>query len=139
MRFLRSLRAATGGAAAVEFAIIVPILATFAGGIIQYGGMIVAYNQMHDAVESGATYVMRGGTDATAVQSVTTNSWPHAPADAAVTVRQFCQCAGANAVCSALCADSSYPQSFTTISATGTYAGLWSTSSMSTVQVVRTQ
>ena len=136
---LRDLARTSSGAAAVEFAIVLPLLAAFVVGIIQYGGMIIAYDQMHDAVESGATYVMRGGSDATAIHGVAVAAWPNPPSDASVTVSQVCQCAGVTGACSALCADGSYPQSFTTVSASGTYAGLWGSNSMSTSQVVRTQ
>ena len=136
---LRRFRTADKGAALVEFAIVVPILSAFVIGIVQYGGMVIAYNQMHDAVSSGAIYVMRGGSDATAIKAVTVESWPNPPGDANVNVNQACSCAGVTQTCSALCADGSFPQSFTTISATGTYAGLWDSSSMSSTQVVRTQ
>ena len=127
------------GAAAVEFALIVPVLAALVLGIIQYGGMIIANQQMHDGISSGAVYVMRGGSDATAIYDITVSAWPNKPADASVTVNQSCKCAGATSTCSSLCADQSYPQSYTSIAATGTYTGLWGSQSMSATQVVRTQ
>jgi Flp pilus assembly protein TadG len=137
--WLKRFRGETGGAALVEFVIVAPLLVAFVIGIIQYGGMIIAYNQMHDAVASGSVYVMRGGTSASTIKSVTTSAWPNAPSDAAVSVNQVCTCAGVNSTCSSLCADQSYPESFTTISASGTYSGLWGSQSMSSSQVVRTQ
>ena len=136
---LSRFRSAVGGAAAVEFAIAVPLLSAFLGAIIQYGGMLIAYDQMHDAVSSGAVYVMRGGTDATAIHGVAIGAWANKPSDASVVVNQQCFCQGVGAACSAPCADQSYPQSFTSIAASGTYTGLWSTQLMSSSQVVRTQ
>jgi Flp pilus assembly protein TadG len=136
---LARLFSATGGAAAVEFAMVLPLLTAFLVGIIEYGGMLIAYDRMHDAVASGAVYVMRGGNDATAIHDVAVSAWPSPPSDAAVTVSQQCTCAGVTASCSSLCADQSYPQSFTSISASGTYTGLWDTKAMSSSQVVRTQ
>ncbi len=138
-RLLQRLRSADSGAALVEFAIVVPILSAFVIGIVQYGGMVIAYNQMHDAVSSGAIYVMRGGSDATAIHDVTVAAWPNAPGDASVNVNQACACAGVTQACNVLCADGSFPQSFTTISASGSYSGLWGSQSMSNTQVVRTQ
>jgi hypothetical protein len=82
---------------------------------------------------------MRGGTDAPTIKSIATGAWPNKPADAAITVTHVCSCAGVTQSCSTLCADGSYPQAFTTISATGTYTGVWENRSMSTAQVVRTQ
>ena len=130
---------AVGGAAAVEFAIVTPFLAAMLIGVVQYGGMIIANQQMHDGVSAAAVYVMRGGSDATTIQSIATGTWPNKPSDAKVSVTQACSCAGVTQACSVLCADGSYPQSFTTISASGTYNGLWASQSMSTTQVVRTQ
>ena len=138
----QSLRRAArhvGGAAAVEFAIVMPFLAAMLIGVVQYGGMVIAYQQMHDGVSNAAVYVMRGGSDATTIKSIATSAWPNKPADATVNVNQACSCAGVTQVCSTLCADGTYPQSYTTISASGTYTGVWGNNSMSTSQVVRTQ
>lgn len=138
-RLFRRFGAARDGAALVEFAIVAPILSAFVIGIVQYGGMVIAYNQMHDAVSSGAIYVMRGGSDSTAIHDVTVAAWPNPPGDASVNVNQACSCAGVTQACNVLCADGSFPQSFTTISASGTYSGLWDSQAMSSTQVVRTQ
>jgi Flp pilus assembly protein TadG len=135
----RRLAREAGGAAAVEFAIALPFLSAMLLGVIQYGGMIVANQQMHDGVSSAAVYVMRGGSDTNTIQSVALGAWPNKPSDAAITVGQSCTCAGAGADCLSQCPDLSYPQKFTTISATGTYTGVWTNQSMSTSQVVRTQ
>jgi len=138
-RLLQRLRAAESGAALVEFAIVVPILSAFVIGIVQYGGMVIAFNQMHDSVSSGAVYVMRGGSDSTAIHDVAVAAWPNPPGDASVNVSQVCSCAGVTGACNVLCADGTYPQRFTTIAAAGTYSGLWGSQSMSSTQVVRTQ
>ena len=138
-QWVRRLARRADGAAAVEFAIAMPFLSAMLLGVVQYGGMIVANQQMHDGVANAAVYVMRGGTDATTIQSVAMSTWPNKPSDAAVSVAQSCSCAGVAAVCTSQCADGSYVQKFTTISATGTYTGLFANRSMSTAQVVRTQ
>jgi len=139
LRGPRGLLAHEGGAAAVEFAIVVPFLAAILVGVVQYSGMTMAFERMHDAVSSGAVYVMRGGSSASTIHDLTVSAWSAAPSDASVTVTQACSCAGTTTTCSTLCADSSYPQSYTTISASGTYAGLWGSKAMSTTQTVRTQ
>ena len=131
--------AARGGAAAVEFAIVIPILAAMVMGVGQYGGEVIAYQHVHNGVMSGAQYVMRGGSDATAIHDITYQTWPNKPQDAAVVVSEACTCAGAAAGCSGLCPDSSYPQSATTITATGTYIGPFGNQAMTATQVIRTQ
>jgi Flp pilus assembly protein TadG len=138
-RNLSSLPRAASGGAAVEFALVLPLLTAFIVAIIQYGGMLIAYDQMHDAVSSSAVYVMRGGTNQTAIHDVAVSAWANKPSDASVSVSQTCVCLGVGATCSALCSDGSYPQSFTSIGATGSYTGLWGNQAMSSSQIVRTQ
>jgi Flp pilus assembly protein TadG len=138
-RKARRLGHEAGGAAAVEFAVAMPFLAALLLGLVQYGGMIMANQQMHDGVSSAAVYVMRGGSDTSAIQSIALSTWPNKPSDAAISIAQGCTCAGSAAICTSLCADATYPQAFTTITATGTYTGVWGSQSMSTAQVVRTQ
>ena len=124
----------------MEFAFVLPFLAAILVGVVQYSGMTIAFERMHDAVSSGAVYVMRGGSAATTIHDITVNAWSDPPSDASVTVTQACTCSGpVTTTCSTLCAKSSYPQSYTTISAAGTYTGLWGSKAMSTSQVVRTQ
>jgi Flp pilus assembly protein TadG len=129
----------TRGAAAVEFSLIVPFLGALVVGVAQYGGMVIAYQQMHDAVETGAMYVERGGSDMTTTQDISLGAWANKPSDAAVTATHYCTCAGVTSTCTALCADNSYPQAYTQIVASGTYTGLYASRSMSTTHVVRTQ
>jgi len=136
---LRRLRSSHDGVAAVEFAIIIPVLVTLILGVVQYGGMVIANQQLHNGVASGAMYVMRGGSDATATQAVALSAWPNKPTDAKIQVSTYCTCAGVTSVCTSLCADNSYPQAFTSISGSGTYAGLFGTRAMSATQLVRTQ
>jgi Flp pilus assembly protein TadG len=136
---VRRLASAKDGAAAVEFAVVVPLLTAMLVGVIQYGGMIAANQQMHDGVSSAAVYVMRGGSDTNTIQSIGLSTWPNKPSDAVISVAQGCRCAGASAACTSLCADGTYPQAFTTITASGTYTGVWANQAMRASQVVRTQ
>jgi Flp pilus assembly protein TadG len=136
---IANFRARTDGAAAVEFALLLPVFVGLVVGVIQYGGQIVAYQRMHNGLAAGAVYVMRGGSGTTAIHDIAMAGWPSQPADAAVTVTQACTCAGASAGCGAPCADGTYPQSFTTLTGTGTYAGLMGSQSMTSTQVIRTQ
>jgi Flp pilus assembly protein TadG len=127
------------GAAAVELALVLPLLAVLAAGVIQYGGQILAYQKMHNGVAAAALYVMRGGSGSSTIRSVALGAWRDQPSDASVSVSQYCSCASVVSSCSTLCSDSSYPQGYTTISASGSFAGPFASQSMSTIQVVRTQ
>jgi Flp pilus assembly protein TadG len=139
LRALRQFRTDRGGTAAVEFAILIPMLIAMVIGVIQYGGQIVGHQQMHNGIASGAVYVMRGGADTTAIHDIAFGAWSNKPSDASISVAQSCTCAGVTASCSTLCSDQSYPLAFTTISGSGTYTGPFATQSMSATQVIRTR
>jgi Flp pilus assembly protein TadG len=138
-RQITRLAAATGGAAAVEFALVLPFLAALVVGVAQYGGMVIAYEQMHDGVESGAMYIERGGSVMTTAQDVSLGAWANKPSDAAVTATHYCVCAGVTSSCTSLCSDNTYPQAYTQIVATGTYSGLYANQSMTTTHTIRTE
>jgi Flp pilus assembly protein TadG len=136
---LQRFAAADKGAAMVEFALVAPFLAALIVGVAQYGGMLIAYQKMHNGVESGAVYVMRGGSGVSTIHDVALNAWTTAPADATISVNQACSCSSVVSACTSLCADGSYPQAYTTIGGSATYAGPFSNQAMSTSQTVRTQ
>ncbi len=138
-RALKRIRTDRRGTAAIEFAILLPMLVAMVVGVIQYGGQVVANQQMHNGIASGAMYIMRGGTDTTAIHDIAIGAWPNRPADASISVTQACTCAGVTATCTVLCADQSYPLAFTTLSGSGTYTGPFATQSLSATQVVRTR
>jgi Flp pilus assembly protein TadG len=129
----------TGGAAAVEMALLSPVLALLLVGIANYAPELDQAHRMRDAVQSGATYVMTGGADPTAIQTVATSAWSGYTGGDTVTVSQWCSCAGIAGSCSALCADSSVPQAYTTIQASMTYAGPLGNQPLSASQTVRTR
>lgn len=136
---LRHFGSAKGGAAIVEFALVAPFLIAMAVGVIQYGGMLIAYQQLHNGIDSGAVYVMRGGTGASTIHDVALSAWTNPPSDANISVNQSCTCPSGTSICTSLCSDGSYPQAYTTISGSGTYTGPYATKSMVTSQTIRTR
>ena len=127
------------GAALMEFGILLPIFSIIVLCVAQYGSMIIAYQQMHNAIASSAVYVMRGGTTTATAQTMGLDAWVNKPSDGALTVVASCTCSGSSANCANLCSDGTYTINYTTVTATGTFHGPLANKSMTSTQVVRTQ
>lgn len=109
MTLLRKFLRHSGGASAVEFALISPILA----GLVIYGfdawQLINKKQDMHAAINAGAHYYMGGGDDDPTAQSISISSWPNTPSDAKLSIGRACTCAGAGSDCNTLCAATQQP------------------------------
>jgi Flp pilus assembly protein TadG len=129
------------GAAAVEFGLIAPILATVLVGVGTYGLEIIAYSKMREAVSTGAQYALTTSENTTDISTIVNAAWDDKPASGAtVSVTQRCVCAGVTNDCSTACANGDYPQKMTTITATRSYAELGGqTKTLTASQQVRTR
>ncbi|TGY89032.1 pilus assembly protein [Marinicauda algicola] len=101
--------------AAIEFALIAPVLAAMLIGLVDFGRMTFERSDMLAAARSGSQYFMAGGTDTARAQTIIESAWTHMPASAVVNVHRLCECAGAAAQCYQPCADGSVPVSYAVI------------------------
>jgi Flp pilus assembly protein TadG len=125
MTLLRKFLRHKGGASAVEFAIISPILA----GLVIYGfdawQLVNKKQDMHAAINAGAHYYMGGGDDDPTAQSISISGWPNTPSDGQINIGRACSCAGAGSDCNTLCAATQQaPEIHVTITATSQWTGL---------------
>lgn len=97
------------GNAAVEFAIIAPVI---------FGLFLTSYSiweagnrgrDMNSALDAGAAYYMSGGSDDTAATQAIQGAWSHKPSDASIALDHNCLCQTIPLACSSLCADNSAP------------------------------
>jgi Flp pilus assembly protein TadG len=123
MRLFRSL-SDERGAAAIEFALIVPILAALVLAGVDGWMRINQVSQMRSAVTAGTRYYEGGGASDSAAAQLAMAAWAHAPGDGAVNTVRSCTCAGAGASCTSQCPDNTLPNVYVTLTATGTYTGL---------------
>jgi len=80
---LRHLRRSRAGAIAVEFALVVPVLATAVGGAAHYGTYYYTYNIMLTAARNGARSMAVGAATQTAAETTAKAALPKwIPADA---------------------------------------------------------
>lgn len=137
MRILRRLIADRRGAAAVEFAVIAPLLGAIVIGLMVAWEPATAMLRMRAAVHAGAVYVRNGGNDDAQNTEVVRKAWERKPADAEVLVSRACLCGTLAQACTTVCADQTPPSVYVTIAATSTDTSLAFGKTMARSEVVR--
>jgi Flp pilus assembly protein TadG len=125
VRRLKPFLQDASGASAVEFAIIVPVLAAVVAGGFDLWQMINRKQDMHAAVAAGVHYYMAGGADDPTGQSISLSSWSHKPSDGTVSIARACICGGVAASCTVVCAATQQaPEVRVTVSANSQWTGM---------------
>jgi Flp pilus assembly pilin Flp len=113
-----------GGASAVEFALIAPLLVAVLLGIAEMGQVIYQRTDMHGALRTGGQYVLNGGRDLDVAEEIVIRSWNSRPEDGVAEATRFCLCEQVEHACSSPCVDDSVPEAYITLSAHGTLGGV---------------
>lgn len=123
-RALRIVRDKSG-IAAVEFAMVLPVLLLVCFGIADGWSYVTSYLQMRASVKTAANLVMAGaGSDAakdTGTQAVALSSWNNKPDDAAVVLVRSYLCGTTVVDETTVCGGTKLPTMFVQITATGTW------------------
>jgi Flp pilus assembly protein TadG len=93
----------TSGAAAIEFGLVVPILALMVTAAIDIGLGVNYKLQVEDAAQAGAAWAIRNGFDVNAISSAVTGATGSSMISASPAPVQFCGCATGSSVSSATC------------------------------------
>ncbi|MET3590681.1 MULTISPECIES: TadE/TadG family type IV pilus assembly protein [Mesorhizobium] len=109
------------GAAAVEFALVLPVLCTALFGIADGWSYVTNSMAMRAGVKTSANLVLSGSTDDNATQAAALASWQNKPADAAVTVSRTYRCGTTVVDASTVCAGSKVSSIYVQIQASGTW------------------
>jgi Flp pilus assembly protein TadG len=124
-RFIARAAGGTSGAAAVEFGIVVPLLALMVTGVIDLGLGIYYKMQVEDAAQIGAQWAIRNGFDATNISIAVTSATNASAISASPAPVQFCGCATGSSVstatCGATCPGGTQAGTYATVSAQKTY------------------
>ncbi len=102
-RFLARARGNTSGAAAIEFGVVVPMLALMVTAVVDIGLGVYYKMQVEDAAQAGAEWAIRNGFDATAISNAVTYATNSTKISASPAPVQFCGCATGSSVSSATC------------------------------------
>jgi len=136
---LSRLKSSDAGVAAIEFAMILPILAVIVVCLPDVSQAVTGVIQMENAARASVQYAMGGGNDMTVAQTIGLRSWSSKPANAQLTASQACKCGGAAGTCGQLCADGTNPQTYFTVVASGTMGGSTVSFQKSVTRTVRVQ
>lgn len=117
--FSRAGRCRSGGAA-IEAAVIAPILAGVFILATEGGLLASASSDQRAAVETGAKLAMAGSKDTSAMRAAVLASWQNKPADATATVTRICQCGTVVNACTP-CDGVSPPDIYYRVAAKGTH------------------
>ena len=110
------------GFSVVEFGVVTPVLALLVVGMIEGWSYATSVLEMRSAVHAAANYVVQGGSDEDAIESVALSTWEHRPDNGAISVQRYCTCGDVVVTCAGLCPSSTkVPETFLDIAATGTW------------------
>ena len=126
--FLGPSPEATAGVAAIELAIIAPVLVLALICTIDLGLGIHRRMQVESAAQAGAEYAIARGFSQDGVTSAVANATSFTGVSANPAPQQFCGCASVSGVaastCGVPCPDASNPGTYVTVSAQGSYTTL---------------
>ena len=118
----------SAGVAAVEFALIAPLLALSIICTVDLGLGIYRKMQVQNAAQAGAEYAVTHGYLASAIATATTSATSFSAIQASPEPTRFCGCASASGVvgaaCGSTCPGGSSAGTYVTVSAQSTYTTL---------------
>ncbi len=93
----------TSGAAAIEFGVVVPMLALIVTAVIDIGLGVHSKMQLEDAAQAGVQWAIRNGFDANAISAAVTNATNNSTITATPAPVQYCGCANGSSISGAAC------------------------------------
>ncbi|MER9951623.1 TadE/TadG family type IV pilus assembly protein [Mesorhizobium sp. M0047] len=109
------------GVAAVEFALVLPILCLVLLGILDGWSYVTSSLSMRAGVKTAANLIMAGSTNDTATQAVAISSWENRPEDGQVTLSRIYMCGTTVVDASTMCRGPKAPSVYVQIQATATW------------------
>ena len=116
------------GVAAIEFAMIVPVLLFMLIAIVDMGMGVYADMQVQNAAQAGAQYAIAHGYTASSISSAVTSATSFSGITVSSGPTKFCGCPSSTGVttatCSSTCANGTSAGTYVTVTASGTYTTL---------------
>ncbi|MER9348318.1 TadE/TadG family type IV pilus assembly protein [Mesorhizobium sp. M0239] len=109
------------GVAAVEFAMVLPILCLVLLGILDGWSYVTSSLSMRAGVKTASNLVMSGSTNDAATKAVAIASWENRPEDGQVTLSRIYMCGTAVVDAATLCSGPKVPSVYVQIQASATW------------------
>jgi Flp pilus assembly protein TadG len=137
MRLLKKILGDERGAAAIEFGLVLPVLAGIVILLPDTTETAVGAINMDGAVRAGIQYAMNGGTNTSSIQTYATRNWISKPNGATMNASLACYCDSSTITCGQPCTGAT--SSYVTVAATATVGGNMISVPLSKTQTVRVQ
>jgi len=119
----------TSGVAAVEFALISPLLAFMVIATVDIGMGVYRQMQVENATQAGAQWAIKNGYDSTSISNAVTSATSAPGISVSPAPSQFCGCVNVNngsstistVTCGTICPGGALAGTYTTVSAQMTY------------------
>ena len=135
---------AEGGAAAVEFGFIAPIIFLLGLGMFDYGGATMNVIALKEAARAGVQYAVRHKTDTAGTRTVVLAATNLDSGTLTVALANFCECPnGAGTACTATCTGGVIPKELVSVTVSQpfptlvTYPGISNPASISASATLR--
>jgi Flp pilus assembly protein TadG len=119
-------RSGSQGTAAIEFALMIPVLLTLMMGVADLGFAMYTGMQVYSAAEAGALYAAKNGWDSAGISSAVTGATGTEGITASPAPTQFCGCPTASGVitwsCTTNCASGGAAGQYARINASLAYS-----------------
>lgn len=123
--FRSDLRRHAGANAAIEMALLAPVLVFMVVAMADYGAGIHRRMQVQHAAQAGADFAMRNSFDSAAIAAAVVNATGVPGITATPAPAETCGCASGGAIapamCGTLCADGFAAGTYASVSAQGSY------------------
>ena len=118
-RFLRDRK----GAAAVELALVAPVIAVTALASFAIWQTGTERHHAAAALNAGAEYYLNGGVEDSQAKALAMTAWSNKPGDGAIEIVRACRCGVTAIACETNCTDGSPPAIYAHMTATGVAEG----------------
>jgi Flp pilus assembly protein TadG len=134
---LRRFRRDERGVAAMELALLAPVLVAIMMLGVEGWLHVDQTLSMQGALQSGGRYYQMGGADDAAAVTLARSTWTNRPTDGDVTVARVCKCGAVVVSCSSLCDNADTPVALVNLTATATFVGLTGSHPLRQTEIVR--